>query len=72
MSGFPLWLRVIVAALIALPLAVAVLAVAPALALSVALPKDRRDWLLEVLDRFVDWAQAIFSSTEKSDEGDNA
>jgi hypothetical protein len=56
----------------ALPLMVAVLAFVPALALSAALPKDRRDWLLEVLDRFVDWAEAIFSSTGKSDEGDSA
>ncbi|GAA5046463.1 hypothetical protein HNP84_009727 [Thermocatellispora tengchongensis] len=72
MSGFPLWLRVIVAALMALPLMVAVLAFVPALALSVALSKDRRDWLLEVLDRFVEWAKAIFSSTGKSDDGDNA
>ncbi|GAA1506367.1 hypothetical protein GCM10009677_43550 [Sphaerisporangium rubeum] len=70
MSTFPQWLRVIVAALIALPLLVVVLAFVPALALSVALPKERRDWLLEVLDRFVEWVKAIFSGSAKAENED--
>lgn len=67
MLSFPLWLRLIVAALIALPLLVLVVAFVPALAVSVALPKDRREWLLEVLDRFVEWVKAIFSGSGKDD-----
>ncbi|GAB3145844.1 hypothetical protein [Microbispora hainanensis] len=68
MSQFPLWLRVMVAALIALPLLVVVLAFAPALLISVALPLERRNWLLQVLDRFVAWVKAIFSGGIEDDE----
>ena len=71
MSAFPLWLRVIVAALFVLPFLVVALAFSPTLLIAVALPKERREWLLQVLDRFVDWAKAIFSGTGKG-EGDDA
>lgn len=67
MLGFPLWLRVIVAALLALPLLVIVLAFVPALTVSVALPKERRYWLLKVLDRLIEWVKAIFSGSDKPD-----
>ncbi|MEU8271561.1 hypothetical protein AB0B89_30920 [Sphaerisporangium sp. NPDC049002] len=67
MSAFPLWLRVCVAALIALPLLVVVLAFSPTLLFAIALPKERRDWLLEVLDRCVEWVKAIFSGDGKGD-----
>ncbi|MEV7971524.1 hypothetical protein AB0O34_36920 [Sphaerisporangium sp. NPDC088356] len=65
MKGFPQWLRVLVAALVALPLLVLVLALFPALLISPLLPKDRRDWVLEVLDRFVKWINAMFGSDGK-------
>ncbi|MFC7640319.1 hypothetical protein ACFQX6_04270 [Streptosporangium lutulentum] len=65
MKGFPQWLRVLVAALIALPLLVLVLAFSPGLFFWPFLPKDRRDWFLEVLDRFVKWISAMFGGNDQ-------
>ena len=67
MKGFPQWLRVLVATLVVLPLLVLVLAVTPALVFWPFLPGDRRDWLLEVLDRFVKWINAMCGGYDKDD-----
>ncbi|MER6825269.1 hypothetical protein ABT352_04710 [Streptosporangium sp. NPDC000563] len=66
MKGFPQWLRVLVAALIALPLLVLVLALFPGLLFWPFLPKDRQDWVLEVLDRLVKWISAMFGGDQDS------
>ncbi|MEV7971492.1 hypothetical protein AB0O34_36710 [Sphaerisporangium sp. NPDC088356] len=65
MKGFPQWLRALVAALIVLPLLLLVLAFSPALLFWPFLPKDRRDWVLEVLDRFVKWISTMSGGDDK-------
>ncbi|MEU1733326.1 hypothetical protein [Streptosporangium sp. NPDC020145] len=73
MSKFPLWLRVLLAAMLALPLLVVVVAFVPALAVAILFGKERRDWMLEVLDRLGGWYGAIFSDKgEDDDKGDDS
>lgn len=67
MKGYPLWLRLLIAALIALPLLVLVVAFSLALVLWPVLPVSRRDWALEVLDRFIQWISAMFGGDGGSD-----
>ncbi|GAA0840589.1 hypothetical protein ACFQVD_35000 [Streptosporangium amethystogenes subsp. fukuiense] len=68
MSKFPLWLRVLLAAMLALPLLVVVVAFVPALVVAILFGKERRDWVLEVLDRLGNWYGAIFSGKDEGDD----
>lgn len=53
------WLRLLVAAMLVMPLLTLVLAFIPALVFWPFLPTGHRNWLLDVLDRFVRWVRAV-------------
>ncbi|WP_182903539.1 hypothetical protein [Microbispora sp. H10830] len=59
MSIHPLWLRLLVGALVALPLLCVVLLSFPAWVSWPFLPTDRRQTVLSFVDRLTKWAKAI-------------
>lgn len=59
MSIRPLWLRLLVGALLALPLLCIVLLSFPAWVSWPFLPTDRRQTVLSFVDRLTKWAKAI-------------
>ncbi|TLP57009.1 hypothetical protein [Microbispora triticiradicis] len=59
------WLRIVIAALLVIPLLMVVLAFVPALLFWPMLKEDRRAWLLQVFDYFIKWVVALVGGNKE-------